>query len=160
MHATAILAGFFGAHAIWSIAEGEGLIPILGFMRDERTREMTRLEGEDLEHGVNHGRAWLAHNPDSAVRAVLVYDGVLTLPEGTRDAVLIEARDYVAGTGFHLAIPYRSVGDPQSFAVHRPVFVDLADAEATVQSMSEAFFRGVNEHRQAAPVWKKHLASV
>lgn len=159
MELTATLAGFFGAHAIWSLSQGEQLVPLLGFARDDKVRDMTRLEADTLEQAVEHGMAWLETNPDGVKRAVLVYDGYLTTQEGRRDALLIEARDYEAGSGFSMAVPYRAADSAEGFAVYKPSFVDLPDAAARVQAMSEAFFRGVNEHRPAAQVWKAHLAA-
>lgn len=159
MELTATLAGFFGAHAIWSVSQGEQLVPILGFARNDQVRDMTRLEGETLEDAVRHGLEWLERNPDGVKRAVLVYDGFITTNEGRRDAVLVEARDYEAGTGFAMAIAYRPAEAEGGFAVFKPAFVDLPEAEARVQALSEAFFRGVNENRPGAKAWKAAMAA-
>lgn len=158
MELTAKLAGFFGAQALWSAAKGEQVIPILGFSREQGVRDMTRLEDDRLEKAVENGMAWLKENPDGVQAAVLIYDGYLTTAEGRRDAILIEGRDYEADGTFAMAIPYQPAEGEAAFSVHKPAFVDLPDAESQVQTLSEAFFRGVNENPPAARVWKAHLA--
>jgi hypothetical protein len=160
MESTATLAGFFTAHAVWSIAEGGPLAPVFGFLRHSGLREFTRLEQDPLEAAVAAGQALLAGNDEGFHAAVLVYDGYVTLPSGRRDALIIEARRYpeaAAMEGFDMVLPYRPAGDPAGFAVHRPKFVDLDDPEGRSLVLSTAFFRGVNEHREAAPVWRRAM---
>ena len=159
---TATIAGFFAAHAIWCVSDGEPLQPMLGFAHADERREMARLETETLEDGVRVGLEWLEENPQAVDQAVLIYDGFMTLPgEQKRDALIIEARRYGEEPGgFTMAIPYRSASDAKGFAVYRPKFVDLENAEAVVMDLSTAFFKGVNQHKEAAPVWKAHMAEI
>ena len=156
---TATIAGFFAAHAIWCVSDGETLQPMLGFAHADERREMARLETETLEEGVRVGLQWLEENPQAVDQAVLIYDGFITLAgEENLDALIIEARRYGEEPGgFTMAIPYRSASDPKGFAVFRPKFVDLENAQAVVMDLSTAFFKGVNQHKEAAPVWKAHL---
>jgi len=156
---TATIAGFFAAHAIWCVSDGETLQPMLGFAHADERREMARLETETLEEGVRVGLQWLGENPQAVDQAVLIYDGFITLAgEENLDALIIEARRYGEEPGgFTMAIPYRSASDPKGFAVFRPKFVDLENAQAVVMDLSTAFFKGVNQHKEAAPVWKAHL---
>jgi hypothetical protein len=158
MKDTATLAGFIAAHAIWSIADGETLVPILAFTKSDHTREMTRLEGSDLTAAVQDGRRWLAGNPDQVQRAVLVYDGYASAQSGQKtDALIIETRTYGETPGeFTMTLPYRSPRHHLGLAIYRPAFVVLADGDQ-LKSLSDAFFKGVNQHREAAPVWKKHF---
>ena len=44
--AAARLAGFFAAHAIWSVSDGATLIPILAYTTESGERHMERLVGE------------------------------------------------------------------------------------------------------------------
>lgn len=157
---TATIAGFFAAHAIWCVSDGETLQPMLGIAHADERREMARLETETLEEGVRVGMEWLEQNPREVDQAVLIYDGILTLPgEDKRDALIVEARRYGEEPGgFTMAIPYRNAADAKGFAVYRPKFFDLENAAAVVMDLSTAFFKGVNQHKEAAPVWKAHMA--
>jgi hypothetical protein len=158
LHETARLAGFFAAHAIWGLSNGEDLAPLYGFIRHNGLREFTRLTLDTLEAGVTAGRELLSRNEESMLLAVLVYDGYVTLGDARHDAVVIEARRYGNDAeAMEMVVPYRPAGHADGFAVHRPKFVDLARADDRALPLSEAFFRGVNEHREAAPVWRDHM---
>jgi hypothetical protein len=154
---TARLAGFFSAHAIWSLASGEPLVPLYGFRSGGPLREFTRLDHDTLEAGVAAGRELLDRNEARALHAVLVYDGRVTLGEMPSDAVVIEGRAHGnAGERLEMIVPYRPAAGTTPFRVQRPRFVDLARPDERSLRLSEAFFRGVNEHREAAPIWRDH----
>ena len=72
MQAAAELAGFFAAHAVWSVSDGDTLIPLVGYETADGKRQMNRLVADRLEEGAVRGKAWLAKPPEPAVRAVLV----------------------------------------------------------------------------------------
>lgn len=159
MESLATLAGFYAAHGIYCVAEGETMAPLLGSVKTGTTRDVGRLEIQDLEEAVKAGLKWLEDNPDGVRQAVLVYDGYITLPGGRMDALIVEAREYgEQPAGFSMAIPYRNASDPKGFAVHRPKFVDLDNNDQDhVMALSTAFFKGVNQHPRAATVWNRHL---
>ena len=54
------LAGFFAAHAIWSVSEGETLIPMLAYTRESDDRTMERFVGDDLAQSVGEAKRKLA----------------------------------------------------------------------------------------------------
>ena len=154
---TAELAGFFAAHAVWSMSEGEVLVPILGFEQADGTRSLLRLMADELQEAVAQGEAWLGENPEKASRAVLVFDGYITLKSGKIDALVIKARRFSpARASFTLAIPYRPASHRKGFAVHRPKFLEIAE-DQPVEQIGEALFRGVDQHEQGASVWNAHL---
>lgn len=159
MQDTALLAGYFAAHAIWSVAEGETLVPLLGFSKFAGMREMTRLEGDDPGESVRNAHRWMQENPDDVRCAVLVYDGYVTQPSGEKtDALIIEARQYGDRSGgFAMTVPYRNAAAEGGFLIRRPTVESLAIPELDVEHLSMDFFRGVNEHRKAAPIWAKHF---
>jgi hypothetical protein len=159
MNDTAKLAGFFAAHAIWSVSDGETLVPLLAFAKFDGVREMARLEGADMAEAIEAGRNWLANNPDAAQRAVLIYDGYVTRESGEKtDGLIIEAREYgEQPRSFTMTVPYRNAAHAEGFLVYRPAVESLSDADVSIADISQAFFRGVNQHRQAAPVWARHF---
>ncbi|MFL5733538.1 MAG: hypothetical protein ACJ78Q_10085 [Chloroflexia bacterium] len=158
MEATAQLAGFFAAHAIWCVEDGSTLVTMLAFEMPDGTRPMNRLVTEELPESVERGRKWLVENPDGAVCGVLIYDGYVTLDSGKIDALLVNARSYGnEPAGFLMAIPYRHAEKPEGFAVHRPKFLSFEGPEPDIKALAEAFFRGVYQHEKAAEVWDAHM---
>lgn len=163
MEQTATMAGFFAAHGIWSVSEGESLIPLLGCESADGERTMQRLIADDIADGARMGQESLRDNTNGAARAVLVCDAFITLDSvpgtGRTDALIVEAVHY----GPHrqsltLAVPYRPAGSAQGFAVHRPKFVDISGVpEAEQESLADAFFAGVDSHEEAAAIWNAHL---
>src|SRR5207244_362625 len=97
------------------------------------------LVSERVEEGAPRGKEWLAQNPDRAARAVLVFDGFITLAAGRTDALIVTIRDYTQGDAeITMALPYRPAGDPNGFAVHRPKFLGFKGAEPDWQKVGEA----------------------
>ena len=50
------LAGYFGAHAIWCVADADTLVPMLAVQRRDHSRHLTRFEGPELRDAVNSAR--------------------------------------------------------------------------------------------------------
>lgn len=158
MDTAAELAGFFAAHAVWSVSEGETLIPLLAKELDDGQRTMDRLIGERIEEGVARGQAWMAANPDRAVRAVLIYDGFITLESKRMDGLIITIRDFTQGNAeITMAVPYRPAGAAGGFAVHRPKFLGFEGPEPDWQKVGEAFWSGIGQHEHGARIWNDHI---
>ena len=152
------LAGFFAAHGVWCVADGEALIPIYAYEDADGERKMVRYVGERLEDGVAQARVRLSDNPDSARHAVLVHDGFLSLPSGRSDALILSVRDFAGDVALTLAVPYRNAAHPLGFAVHRPKFLDWrGDGEPDYARLGEDFFAGVEEHETGDRVWQERL---
>ena len=159
MDSAAELAGFFAAHAVWCVSDSETLIPLMGFETPDGKRQMHRFMADRIEDGVRDGQERLARNPEGATRAVLVYDGFITLPTGKVDALFVDIRDYGPPlSSLLMAVPYRPASSPQGFAVHRLKFLSFEGPEPDCQAVAAAFFQGVDSHEKAGPVWGRHLA--
>ena len=158
MNATGELAGFFAAHAIWCVSDAETLAPIVAYEFSDGSRQMERIETEQLQDAVHHAKEWLTNNPEFASRAVLVYDGFVTLADGKTDALIVDALDYgPPRVGFTMAVPYRHAQSPAGFAVYRPKFLGFDGSEPSWEAIGEAFFRGVERHEKGAAVWNASL---
>lgn len=155
------LAGFFAAHAVWSVSDGETLVPLVGFTLPDGSTSMARFAAEDLTVAVDQGRQWLATNPQKATQAALIVDGFIPLPSGKTDALIIEAVQFdPSGTresAFTLALPYRPFSDPRGFAVYRPKFAGYEGPKPDFDAIAEAFFKGPEQHENGAKVWNDHL---
>jgi hypothetical protein len=151
------LAGFFAAHGVWCVAEGETLIPVLAFQRDNGKQEFRRIEAGQLEDAVAEGKQWLANNPEHVSCAVLVYDARIPLSGGKTDCLVLEVRSYgPTANSVSIALPYRHAKLPGGFAVHRPKFVTRPNATPAFD-IGEVFFRGVAQHDKGSAVWNAHL---
>jgi hypothetical protein len=158
MQPTATLAGFFAAHAVWCVSDGETLVPMFAVEKQDGSQEMHRLVTDRLEDGVAMGRDWLETNHHSATRAALIYDGYITMPSGKIDALLVEARKYEPQVQlFAIAVPYRHADSPAGFAVHRPKLIEINGDESQARTIVEAFFEGVDRHEKGAEVWDVYL---
>src|SRR5262245_42211628 len=152
------LAGFFAAHAVWSVSDGETLIPIIAYVDSTGQRHMFRVETERLEEAVAQGREWLKRNPEKATHAVLVFDGFISLPAGKTDALILEAVSYGKDPrSLIISVPYRGAQAPGGFAVHRPKFQPRDPETIDAEQVGKDFFAGVHEHSQGAEIWSAHL---
>jgi hypothetical protein len=159
MNETAQLAGYAAAHAVWSISDGETLIPILAYVSSDGSWKLGRLTAETIDEGVRTGREWMARNPDGVPSAVLVYDGYLTFETGETDALFVEARGYeTPGASFRMAVPYRPPRQSDDFLLYRPRLLESESRELCCEELAEEFSRGVDQHEQGAAVWDAHMA--
>jgi hypothetical protein len=143
--AAADLAGYFTAHAVWSVSESNPMMPVLGHERDGQ-RTLVRYTGD--------GAKWLAENPEGVERAVLVLDGEITLAGRPTDALLVDARQYGdVVQRLVCVVPYRRHDDPAGFAVYQPRFTKLEHLDEDPPMLGEAFFRGVATHPDGSKVW-------
>src|SRR5215470_12367377 len=151
MEATVELAGFFAAHAIWSVSKGGPLVPLLAYTKSKfkgAKQEMVRLAMDPYEAAVAYGRDLLTKNEQKAVRAVFIYDGYMTLPAGKTDALFLEMREYSPRgllqwrsgptQSLTMAVPYRSVEKPGGFAVFRPKFLTDEEGKAAASRLGQA----------------------
>lgn len=153
-----LLAGFFAAHAVWSVEDGETLVPIYAYYKDGQ-RHMERIEADRLEDAVRIGQEALAANKVNATSAVLIYDGYLTLSGSRSDALFVELRTYGASPGkAGLAIPYQPKTDATPFTVYRPKLIELPDdLHEQAGEFLEAFWKGVDSHGEGSKSWNAHI---
>lgn len=155
---TAALAGFYAAHGIWSISDGETLIPILGYEQPNGERGWDRYFFDDVADGVRAAQEALEVNENGAARAVLVADAYLHLDAGPTDGLIVHAVSYGLTPGsIELVVPYRPATDPSGFAVYRPMITEVSGFDQPdYDTVADAFFDGVESHDHAAPVWRAH----
>jgi hypothetical protein len=152
------LAGFFAAHGIWCVSDGGPLIPMLAYELPDGSRQMIRFAANALEVGVEQGRRWLEENPDRCLRAVLVYDGFVTLQGGKTDSLLLDIRKYDDPTfSLTMAVPYRNKAHSKGFAVYKPKFISFQGAEPRYDELAKRFFDGVDAHEKGAAVWNQSI---
>lgn len=156
---TAALAGFFAAHGIWGVSEGETLIPMLGYEHADGERTMERFVVDDVADAARAAQEALEVNEHGSVRAVLVADAYLQLGDGPTDALIVDAVRYgLTPATMKLAVPYRPRTTSSNFVVFRPVFLEASGfGDLDHEALADAFFAGADSHEQAAAVWSAHL---
>lgn len=148
------LAGFFLAHALPSVSEGEALIALVGH-EGAGGRSMHRFVGET---GPQMAEQFLATNPEGVTRAVSVCDAYVTYGGVRKDTLLAQVVEYASGKRLTIGIPYTPAKDGEPFAVHKPKFLEqhgIADDE--FDGLGEALFRGVDAHSDGEKIWTAHL---
>jgi hypothetical protein len=153
------LSGFFAAHAIWCVSDGNTLTPMLAYITADDERKMERLVvADDLAASVAYGKKKLNSNEMDANDAALLYDGRITLGNEKIDAIIIEMRAYLSpDSEAIMAVPYTPKATGK-FLVHKPKLVawkncDDFDMNAALQS----FFEGVDGHEKGSKVWNECL---
>lgn len=152
------LAGFFLAHAVWSIHEGGPLVPLVAFESDQG-RNMVRFAAEDSRQGVVAAQKFLTANEANATHAVMVCDAFVTYGDVRKDTLIASVVAYgEPEQSLTIGIPYTPASDTGAFAVHRPKFLEhVGLAEDDLDGLGDALFRGVDAHEQAAPIWNAAL---
>ena len=146
-------AGFFAAHAIWCVSEGETLIPMLVHPGPDGKASMTRLVSDDSQKTVSEAKARLVDDAARYGAALVVYDSFVTLGDWRTDAIFIEA--VVGSIRLEVAIPYRHAHTEQGFAVYKPKFIQCPPE--AIQPAAQSFFDGVDGHEKGNAVWSKFI---
>jgi hypothetical protein len=152
------LAGFFAAHAIWSVSDGDTLIPMLAYTNENDERQVERLAHDELAAAVQAGKQKLASNEMDANDAALIYEGFVTIDDEQLDSIIVEFRAYVSpDSEAVLAVPYTPSSSGR-FRVHKPKLIawnncDDFDLDTALQS----FFNGVAAHEKGAAIWEQAL---
>jgi hypothetical protein len=151
------LAGFFAAHSVWCVSEGETLIPLVGYNNMEGKKELHRMAAPELSEAVREGKEFVQNTTEKGTEAVPCYDGYLTLDNAKLDAIFVEIHSF-RGSGFKatMAVAYSPAKDGKGFKVHRPKFIELPKGMSAAEA-GEAFFQGVDSHKQGSSIWTQHL---
>ncbi|SEN19504.1 hypothetical protein SAMN05428959_101617 [Duganella sp. CF517] len=153
------LAGFFAAHAIWSVSDGEALVPMFAYVSESGEKQMQRLVIDgDLEKSVAFGQAKLESNESDASDGVLVYDGRIPIDDRMVDAVIVEIRSYFSlDSKAVMAVPY-ALAAPGELRVFKPKLLQWEECEDfDIDRSVQSFFEGVDAHEHGAAIWNKAL---
>lgn len=167
-------AGFLGAWGISTLAEGApvGPVALVPQAGGQRTLiDFATFGGGDLQQMVSEGLRRLAVNAEGGPWQALHYDGYVNLPDGRRDALVVELRVYdqpaARGAGeagaqvplllsLTMALPYRSASDPGGFATYSPRVVNASVRGPQQAALLDWFYRGIYTAKHYA--WDAHYA--
>lgn len=153
------MAGFFAAHAVWCVSPGDMLVPLAGYQSGSGDQGMLRFACDDNQEAVARGRDWLTTNPQSVLRAVLIFDAFIGLESGKTDALIVQAVDYTQpDAAITWAIPYRSAKDAAGFAVYGARIMEFDEPdERQAARLNDAFARGSAKHEKGSAVWERYF---
>ena len=157
MIATSEIGGFFAAHAVCYLAEGQPVKPMLAHMRGE-DRGMSELDFATPTEAVEAGRKQLDANANNGAEAALVYDAVLNADGVKQDALFVEMRTYASPQSKAIvAVPY-TPSATGAFRVHKPRLLLWEKCESFDEhAMFASFFAGMQRHPQGAAIWNAAL---
>lgn len=152
------MAGITAAHSVYSVCDGELLIPIYGYLSEDGKICMTRLAYDSGEEAMQAAQEMYEGNPHQALGAALVLDGFITVKDvGKVDALLLKIISYAEPRrAMELAIPYRHAHSQDGFAVFKPKLTGVTGiTKDELQPLIDAFYAGRDEHAEGSAVWKE-----
>ena len=150
------MAGNFAAHAIWSVSDGETLIPIVGLLDSEDKQSMKRMVMGSAE-ALSAGEHQLNNLTSEYKGATFIKDGLVTLETGKTDSLIIDIKfSDDSSKKIQFLIPYRNANHEKGFAVHR---LKLSEATGFSQDeydlISDSFFDGLESHPEGGKIWNE-----
>lgn len=149
--------GFFLCHAIWSVSDGEMLIPFRGD-QTPTDRNLTRYTGDNQEMVTQLERELQSPTADVVFR-VMCYDGFFTNQGVRRDSIYARACHYLSGgtSEVFMIVPYLPAHPtPTDFKVFRPKYISMPTT-TDIGPFTEALWEGIFAHQQGATVWNTHM---
>ncbi len=150
------VAGFALAHAVWSVSDGETLIPMALSEKGEK-RTLTRFASDTFEDGVQAGKVFLDKNPEDVERAAFVYDGYTTLEGVRRDTLIVEVLEFSPRFEGQILLPYVPGKLGEGFAVFRPKFLIDEEVGVDTGAAAQAMFEGLEAHAEGVKVFDQAM---
>ena len=152
-------AGFLGAWVMATMPDAGAFTPVMLRPGPSGMHEIVDVGtfSSTLEETLSHARSTLESNPKGLPYLALAYDGMINLPAGRRDAVVIELRHHASRQPLALTmtLPYRARNDPDGFANYSPRPMACSHAGAQLQAIHDAFYRGL--YKMHGFNWDAHL---
>jgi hypothetical protein len=156
------LAGFFTAHAVWTVSRQQGPLPPMLVTELEGERSLTRFDKEDsMEAAVAKAQGLLEGNEGDAERGIILYDAFVTLEEGRCDAIIVQGLEHRPDIlKVEIIQPYRPPNEPGGFAVMQPKVSFPEGQVENAERLIEAFFEGLDSHEEGGPLWTQSILAV
>jgi hypothetical protein len=157
------LAGYFLAHALCRVRDGETLSPLIGHERfvvdsGERAFTLLRFEALDPRDSLRNAEDWLETNAQDVARAVLVHAGELLWLGEHHRALFSRVVDFRRPVrSLEIVTPYSLATDDHDFAVHRPKLFEPRGLPEDLGAIVKALFRGIDAHEEGGKTWSRHM---
>ena len=140
-------AGFLGAWVMATMPDGGAFAPVMLRPGPNGMHEIVDVGtfSSNLEETLAHARSTLESNPKGLPYQALAYDGMINLPAGRRDAVVIELRYHACRPPLALTmtLPYRARNDREGFANYSPRPMACSHCGPELPAIHDAFYRGL-----------------
>jgi hypothetical protein len=156
------LAGFFTAHAVWTVSLQQGPLPPMLVTELEGERSLTRFGKESsMEVAVAKAQKLLDNNEARAERGIILYDAFVTLEDGRCDAIIVQGQEHHPELlKMEIIQPYRPPNAPGGFAVMQPKVSFPEGQVEHAERLIEAFFEGLDSHEEGGPLWSESILAV
>lgn len=146
--------GFFAAHGIWQVQDGENVIPLLSVQKNN-VRNFERYEGESYEQALDKAKTAIKKKANDFSYSLLAYDGFITLNDEKHEAIIIEATDSTTpNSTISMAVPYRSAKSELGLAIYKPKV--LSSTTPDLNLFLNDFWKGAESHTKAIEFWDKY----
>lgn len=140
-------AGFLGAWVMATMPDAGAFTPVMLRPGPNGMHEIVDVGSfsSSLEETLSDARSTLESNPKGLPYQALAYDGMINLPAGRRDAVVVELRHHASRPPLALTmtLPYRARNDPEGFANYSPRPMACSHTGAELPAIHDAFYRGL-----------------
>jgi len=153
------LAGFFTAHAVWTVTLQKGALPPMLVTESAGERTLLRFDKEEsMELAVDKARELLEASAKDTERGIVLYDAFVTLNDEQYDAIIVQGLEHLPGDlKVEIVQPYRPPNADGGFAVMQPK-VSFPQAQVGfAEELTEAFFRGLDSHEEGGPIWTQSI---
>ncbi|MCL1035698.1 hypothetical protein L2750_00805 [Shewanella submarina] len=145
-------------HAIWSIEDGETLIPMLITVDRDGKAMMERLIYEtDAASAKAQGKLDNPSPEDAGI--VFITDTNLQMGEDKSEALVVEIGFIPSDAEqrkLTVAVPYRNAKEAEGFKIGRLKVIGLEGIEREeLDSVMQAFFDGITSHPQGSEIWNR-----
>ncbi len=149
------MAGKYATHAMWSIADGEDLIPLLAYQDHGNQQRLERLV-MDVEMAWKHYEERLPQLASDGLGAVFIFNVIVTLEAGETEALSVTIRfPCEACQVIQLILPYRSASHKQGFRPEQLLVTGVQGcAREEMETLMDAFTEGMKSHSQGEAIWK------
>jgi hypothetical protein len=140
-------AGFLAAHGAFMLAEGGIMSPVL-LQPEVGTQKHVLIDFlmyGDGDAANERGQGALAQNPTNLPYQAFLYEGWANLPEGRRDAIVIDLRCYTKPKlALTIVVPFSPASSATGFKVHSPTLTGCSAPESLAPEIAIAFYEGVD----------------
>ncbi|MEM7423372.1 MAG: hypothetical protein AAF334_06580 [Pseudomonadota bacterium] len=152
-------AGYFFAHATWSIDGSDEVLTTIGAeVCSDGSLRMARIEAPTVEESVDHALAWLEDDGHDSTARIVIYDGYVPIGEERCDALIGHLRDFEAMIGdVIVTIAYRRDSSDRIHVVQK-TFGIAPGLKTSPDAAARSFQTGIERHADGLPIWRRDVS--
>mgnify|MGYP003488255524 CR=1 FL=1 len=151
--------GFYTAHMVWSLEEGDNVAPLFGVQNGNEAC-FERFEGESYENAAAKAKEqYNSMSLSNGDYALLGYDGFLTRGDKREESLFIHAFENrgQAGMAFAVIVPYISARNAGGLIIGQiEIFSPKNFSDSDKNLFLNNFKKGAYNHTKGFEFWYKH----